>query len=381
MSNVKLAAVLSAFVISGILIFSVTNNAHAVQFTALLPPKTNTASPDLTAVRFLTLTYPAGGALSKRFNGKSEHVRFTANATTGGMDQLVGAFNQAIATEKHSPVRFSNATLTYTGDVLGSSTQALISYKVDVQPTVANYVLQNTTQGTVIDPSWRSVTVNQPVTIDAPKYGKININAPLGLFEVTDPTLARELSNSPAASILQAPLLDFQTLGASLNNWHFLFDPTGSVAGSSGLFSQQPGSRAVSVYALGESSLREGAYSEQVQDSSATINGETVGVHASTPPPSAQIQIPGFSRVQQSGSNEVFVVTSQAPAGTTTATGGFPIQVLLVFAGMLGAVAIFVLLKSRSPKAQKAPSRRTKGSNEGATASPRSPGTGSGSPF
>lgn len=377
----KLAAVLSACVISGMLIFSVMNNAFAVQFTALLSPKTNSATPDFTAVRFITLTYPAGGPLAKQFNGKSEHVRFTVSGTTGGMDQLYAAFNQAFATQKNSHVQISNATLTYTGDLLGEPTQALVSYKVDIQPTLSNYVLQNTTQGTVLDLNWRSITVTKPTIIDTPKYGKINVNSPIGLFEALDPTLARGLLNSQAASIMQAPLFDFQTLGADMNNWHFLFDPTGSIAGSSGLFSQQPGSRAVSVYALGESSLREGAYTEQVQDASATINGETVGVHASTPPPSAQIQIPGFSKIQQSGSGQVAIVTSQAPAGTTTATGGFPIQVLLVFAGMMGGVAIFVLLKSRTPKAQKAPSRGTKGSNEGATASPRSPGTGSGSPF
>ncbi len=376
---VNFAAVLSASVIGSILIFSAFNYAFAVQFTAFLPPKTNSATPDLTAVRFLTLTIPTGGALSKEFNGKTEHVRFTVNGTAPGMNELYSAFNQAIVSQKHSPVRFSNATLTYTGDILGASNQVLISYKVDVQPTAANYVLQNGTQGTVIDPNWRSVIVNQPVVIDTPKYGKINVNAPIGLFEVTDPALARELLNSQAASIMQAPLFDFQTLGTTLNNWHFLFDPTGSVAGSSGLFSQQPGSRAVSVYALGESSLREGAYSEQVQDSSATINGESVAVHASTPPPSAQMQIPGFSRVQQSGNGEVLVVTSQAPAGTTTATGGFPIQVLLVFAGMMGAVAVFVLFKSRTPKP--AAKRDTVDSGGGATFSTRSPSTGSGSPF
>jgi hypothetical protein len=378
---VKLAAVLSACVISGMLIFSVMNNAFAVQFTALLSPKTNSATPDFTAVRFITLTYPAGGTLAKQFNGKSEHVRFTVSGTTGGMNQLYAAFNQAFASQKNSHVQISNATLTYTGDLLGEPTQALVSYKVDIQPTLSNYVLQNTTQGTVLDLNWRGITVTKPTIIDTPKYGKINVNSPIGLFEALDPTLARGLLNSQAASIMQAPLFDFQTLGADMNIWHFLFDPTGSIAGSSGLFSQQPGSRAVSVYALGESSLREGAYTEQVQDVSATINGETVGVHASTPPPSAQIQIPGFSKIQQSGSGQVAIVTSQAPAGTTTATGGFPIQVLLVFAGMMGGVAIFVLLKSRTPKAQKAPSRGTKGSNEGATASPRSPGTGSGSPF
>jgi hypothetical protein len=179
---------------------------------------------------------------------------------------------------------------------------------------------------------------------------------------------------------MQDPILNFQTIGASMDIWHFLFDPTGSIAGASGLFSQQPGSRAVSVYALGESSLREGTYTEQTKDASATINGETVGVHASTPPPSAQIQIAGFSRTQKSGNGgDVAYVSAQAPAGTVTATGGFPTQVLLVFGGMMGGIAVFVLFKSRSPKTTTKPTSGKSPPVGGET--PRSSRVGEGSPF
>ena len=72
-----------------------------------------------------------------------------------------------------------------------------------------------------------------------------------------------------------------------------------------------------------------------------------MGLHASTPPPSGQIQITGFARTAQAGGGEPAFVSSQAPAGTTTATGGFPIQVLLILGGMMGAVAVFGLLKAR----------------------------------
>ena len=264
------------------------------------------------------------------------------------MSQLISTFNQDIASEKQSPVRFNNATLQYTGDLIGEPNQLLVSYKVDLKPFISNYVLQqNGPQGAVIDLDWRSVVVNQPLIVDTPKYGKINVNYPIGLFQVTHPQLAQQLLNSPAAAIMQDPLFNLQPVGQSLDSWHFLFDPTGSVAGSAGLFNAPAGSRAVSVYALGESSLREGTFTELVRDATVTINGQTVGVHASTPPVSAQIQIPGFSKTQKTGNSEVAYVTTQAPQGTVTATGGFPIQVLLVFGGMMGAVAVFVLIKTR----------------------------------
>ncbi|HYZ65517.1 MAG TPA: hypothetical protein VE574_02205, partial [Nitrososphaeraceae archaeon] len=106
-------------------------------------------------------------------------------------------------------------------------------------------------------------------------------------------------------------------------------------------------SKVVSIYSLGESSFREGTHSAVEKNAVATIDGTQMSLHASTPPPSGQIQLTGFARTAQAGGGELAFVTSQAPAGTTTATGGFPIQVLLVLGGMMGAVAIFVLLKAR----------------------------------
>jgi hypothetical protein len=345
---VNLSAVVLACIISTIFITGFISHTSAVQITAFLSPQTNSAQPDLTAVRFLTLNYDPGSALAQQFNGKAEHLRFTVNGTGGELSQLISTFNQDIASEKQSPVRINNATLQYTADLIGEPNQLLVSYKVDLKPFISGYVLQqNGPQGSVIDLDWRSVVVNPPLIVDTPKYGKVNVNYPIGLFQVLHPQLAQQLLNSPAAAIMQEPLFNFQPVGRSMDTWHFLFDPTGSVAGSSGLFNAPTGSRAVSVYALGESSLREGTFTEQVKDATATINGQTVGVHASTPPPSAQIQIPGFSKTQKTGNSEVAYVTTQAPQGTVTATGGFPIQVLLVFGGMMGAVAVFVLFKTR----------------------------------
>jgi hypothetical protein len=296
---VNISAVLLACIISTILVTGLISHAFAVQLTAFLSPQANSAQPDLTAVRFLTLNYDPGSALAQQFNGKAEHVRFTLNGTAGGMSQLISTFNQDIATEKQSPVRLNNATLQYEGDLIGEPSQLLISYKVDLKPSLSNYVLQaNGSQGAIVDLDWRSVSVNQPLIVDTPKYGKVNVNYPIGLLQVTHPQLAQQLLNSPAVAIMQEPLFNFKAIGQSMDSWHFLFDPTGSIAGSAGLFNAPTGSRAVSVYALGESSLREGTFTEQVKDASATINGQPVGVHASTPPPSAQIQIPGFSRTE-----------------------------------------------------------------------------------
>ena len=322
--------------------------AFAVQMTAVLVPSKDSSQPVFTGVRFITLKYDPGSPLSKLLNGKSEHVTFTMKGTAGGMSRVISAFNNAIATQKQSPVRIENGTLSYSADLIGQPDSAQLSYKVDFNPTMSNFVLQKGPQGTVVDLDWRSIAVNDPLILNAPKYGMMSVNYPIGLLQAIHPDLVRQFLNSQSAAIMNAPLFNFQPIGIPMDRWHFLFDPTGSLAGVAGSgFTEQGGASAVSIYSLGESSFREGTFTEQTSDSTATIANTPVQVHSSTPPPSAQLQIAGFARIQKSGNNELAFVSTQAPEGTVTSTGSFPLQVLLVFGGMMGAVAVFVLVKSR----------------------------------
>jgi hypothetical protein len=112
-------------------------------------------------------------------------------------------------------------------------------------------------------------------------------------------------------------------------------------------FEEIGGAKVVSIYSLGESSFREGTFTDIEQDATATIEDTNVNAHVFTSKPSAQIQIAGFAQVRSTPSGEFVAVTEDAPQGTSTATGGFPIQVLLVLGGMMAAVAVFVLLKAR----------------------------------
>jgi hypothetical protein len=335
-------------ILSTILIMGFVCQAFAVQMTAVLVPSKDSSQPVFTGVRFIMLKYDPGSPLSKLLNGKSEHVTFTMKGTAGGMSRVVSAFNNAIATQKQSPVRIENGTLSYSADLIGQPDSAQLSYKVDFNPTMSNFVLQKGPQGTVVDLDWRSIVVNDPLILNAPKYGMMSVNYPIGLLQAIHPDLARQFLNSKSAAIMNAPLFNFQPVGIPMDRWHFLFDPTGSLAGVAGSgFTEQGGARAVSIYSLGESSFREGTFTEQTSDSTATIANTPVQIHSSTPPPSAQLQIAGFAKTQKSANNELAFVSTQAPEGTVTATGSFPLQVLLVFGGMMGAVAVFVLVKSR----------------------------------
>ena len=338
-------------ILATLLISTMVYPAYANQMTVTLVTESDKAGATFTGIRFITIEYPAGSELAKQFDGKRDRVEFTENSTeNSSLGQIISNINQVLRTEKQSPVQIENATLDYTASIRGEADRVALAYKVVLQSNISRFVLeQGGEQGTVVDLDWRGIDIKQPLILDTQQYGMININYPIGLLETTYPDFAAALLNSPqAAAIMNDPLFNFEDIGAPMDRWHFLFDPTGSQAGAAGAgYIEEGGAKVVSIFSLGESSFREGTHSATEKNAVATINGTQATIHSSTPPPSGQIQITGFARAAEAGGGELAFVTSQAPAGTTTATGGFPIQVLLVLGGMMGAVAVFVLLKAR----------------------------------
>ena len=346
-SGVQVLILILSLGLASYLILNQSYDVYGIQLTASMVPTTDLGEASWSAIRFMTIEYPPDSALAQEFNGVSETVRFTMEADEDGMPQLIQAFNNAMATQKSSPVRIDNATLTYTGQLRGTEDQLSLSYNVQLNPSImSNIVLSSENQtADVVDLDWRSISVTDPLTLASP-YGNIDINYPVGLLQANHSEVGGQLMDAEAAQIMTDPLFNFQDVGRPMDTWHFLFDPTGSQAGAVG-FEEIGGARVVSIYSLGESSFREGTFQETEKEASATVDGAPVTVTATTPATSAQITLAGFSTIRESGDHEFAVVTQEAPAGTTTATGGFPIQVLLVLGGMMGAVAVFVLIKTR----------------------------------
>jgi hypothetical protein len=280
-------------------------------------------------------------------------MEFCLNGTgTGqnntGISDVVTSLNRAFI-EADSPVQASETEVCYAGVLRGGPTSTLISYRIDLEPTLGSFVFQGGETGEaaqVVDLEWRGITINGPLVVNAPDVGQININYPIGLLQVLYPSLAQQFENTQAAEVLNEPILNFEDFNAPMSTWHVLFDPVGAYGGSVGL-NGTGGAQALSVYSLGESSLREGAHGIEEKSATATIDGVNVNVQSTTPPPSGQIQIAGYSDHRESNGAWYSVVTAEAPEGVQTSTGGFPIQVLLVLGGMMGAIAIFILFKAR----------------------------------
>lgn len=346
---VKYFATVLSGIIAALLISSLVLQAYAADLSASLVPQTDNAKVSYIGVKTVTIRYPEGSSLAQELNGKNERIQFELNGTTSsqdesGMSEVISAVNRAFIAAQ-SPVQVEQAAIIYTAVLRGGPQSTLISYRVDLQPTLERYLITTDSSGDIIDLEWRGIVVQEPLVVTAPDIGRININYPIGLLEALYPSIAEKLANSPASTVLEDPILNFDDFNAPMGSWHRLFDPVGTYGTSVGL--DTGGAKALSVYSLGESSLREGAHTETEKDADATIDGAQVNVHSTTPPPSGQITIAGYANHQENEGAEFAIVTAEAPAGAQTSTGGFPIQVLLVLGGMMGAVAIFVLLKAR----------------------------------
>src|SRR5829696_3096406 len=351
---VKYFTIVLSGILAVLLISVLINQAYASDLAAALNPETDISNAaSYVGVRTLTLQYPAGSSLAQELDGQNRRIEFSLNSTTTGqndtgMSSLVAALNGAFV-QAQSPVQASQAFVSYSGVLRGGPTSTVISYRVDLQPTMEKYVLQAGEagqSGRVVDLQWRGISISEPLVVNAPDVGQININYPIGLLQALYPSLAQKFESTQAREVMDEPILNFDDFNAPMDSWHLLFDPVGTYGGSVGL-SGTGGAKALSVYSLGESSLREGTFTVKEKDVTATVDGANVNVHSTTPPPSGQIQIAGYSNAQESGGLWHAVVTSEAPEGAQTSSGGFPIQVLLVLGGMMGAIAIFILFKAR----------------------------------
>jgi len=290
--------------------------------------------------------------LAKILNGTNERITFTLNSTTQGMKELQNTMNEAILREKQSLIHLNNSKLDYTAQIRGDEDKAQISYKIKFAPHITNYVLpSNSTSNKALDLDWRSVVVQGPLAVTVPKYVEFDINYPIGPVKALYPEIAQKLESvEQSKNIFNTPLLDYEEIGFPMDRWHFLFDPTGSQASAAGSgYAEEGESKVVSVFSLGESSFREGTHAAKESSISANIDGSEVNIKSSNPPPSAQIQVSGFAQIKKINNAEIAFVSPTGPSGTATATGGFPIQVLLILGGMMGAVAILVLVKARKP--------------------------------
>lgn len=322
--------------------------AFAAQLDSLLIPNTDKASGTYRSVDVFYIEYPDGGKLKSMLEGVRDDVRFTVDKNDPGVKSLTGMINKNLLRERNSPVSIEIEEVEFRATLKGESDRAVLEHVINMDFVLTGFVLRpgTPTEGALIDMNWRGFMINEPATISTQEFGEIDINLPSGYFYARQPEVMSLLENSEASSILNQPTLDYtEFVSLTLDRWHRTFDPTGSIVESEAFgFQEVGGARAVTFYAAGESSIREGIQIEKTTKIEVAIDGDNYIVRSTKPPTAASIQVLGFANTEIQGTDEAALVFENPPEGAGQAySGGFPIVVLAVLGGMLAAVAGFVL--------------------------------------
>jgi len=346
---------------------------HAVTMTADINPDSNQTIVNFNDLHASLFSYPPSSKLGELFkqlpqrisiSTTSESIHDTNNQSQTNakeMNILLNSINNQFE-KMNSLVRASAINLTFIMDTRqNSQTQTSIAQRINIDLQLEGYVFQdsNDAKHKYIDLNWRDLKIEEPVLLQI-SYNQSNsvynvdINhLPSTLYSL-NPAFKNELridNNSSLSSsdneILNSPLLDFSKLSLSMDKWYVLFDPAASLAETSryNFLGEENGARAVTIYSLGEGSIREGKHEDSVYDVSLGKNGQ-YKVDMTIPAPNARIDILGYSKMSTTNGDDTAII-SQTNEGGSSYAGNFPLVVLGGFGAIMGVVIAIVLLRSR----------------------------------
>jgi len=339
-------------ILASILLTSLMIPAFAVQLDTLLIPKRDKAEALYRSVTVVYIEYPNGGKIKSQLENVNDQLAFTADKNTPGVQVLIDKINEKLLKERKSPVHVENITIDYKATLKGGSDKATLEQVLRLDVLVTRFVLNlgSSSEGSLIDLNWRGFNIDDPVIVKTEQYGDVEINFPSGYLYARQPEVMKILENSEANKILSQPSIDFREFtDLSLDNWHWSFDPTGSVTEAERFgFKEIEGANVVTFFAFGEGSIREGMHRTKLIEVDIAIDGEQYVIRNTTPPSSASIQVLGYATQSIQGTDEGAIVYEYVPEGAGKSyAGGFPITVLAIMGGMLGAIAGFVLWRAR----------------------------------
>ena len=344
--------IITLFVATVIAFGSIAPTFGSAQLETTLEDSSGNALTKMTYQRTIWIDYSEGGSLADTLAGKNVTVVFSADASAGGMQDLIQKLNASIISN-NSIARITDLSLDYVAVMTGRDNKMSIDYKIVLHPEVENFVMRDYTgtNSALIDIDWRGFGASGAVEIYTPNYGLVEINLPISLFDKYTPEISMQLKSSEAGELLTKSIMTANGIrDQPIGNWHFLFDPTGI-----GVDAAQHGFQTgtvISKYTMGESSLREGIQTERTTEATFTID-KAYTLETFEASDNASIDIIGFANRDILGSSEVFGVTPTAPEGyATTSSEEFPAMVLYGMAGAaaLGGVGIMLMSQRKLKK-------------------------------
>ena len=335
--------IITLFVGAVIALGSIAPTFGSAQLEATLEDATGNALTKMTYQRTIWIDYSDGGNLENILAGKNVTVIFSVDSSAIGMKELVQKINSSIASND-SNAYVSDMSLDYVALMTGRDDKMSIDYKIILHPVIENFVVRDYT-GTgpaLLDVDWRGFGASGPVEIFTPNHGMMEINLPISLFDKYTPEIAMQLKSSDAGELLTKSIMNADGIrDQPIENWHFLFDPTG-IGVDAAQYGFQTGS-VISKYTMGESSLREGIQIERTSEAMFTID-KAYSIKTFEASDNASLDVVGFA-TRDSG---FFGVTPTAPEGyATTSSEEFPAMVLYGMAGAAAAGGLGIMMMSQ----------------------------------
>ena len=326
--------------------------AMGAQLIASVNPGAGESEFNMRYLMTVSVQYPEGGQVADLLRGhQAEMSAFVAAGTPES--EAVAEMIAATMLANGSQARVQDIDVEYTATLRGREDAASIDYKVEIDGTLAGYVIRplDGSNPAVVDMGWRDMSVSGPV-----RLGGTEINIPMSFIEAEVPGLARAISGSEAEALLRAPLMDSSfILEQPLANWHSLFDPTGvNVDAATFGISDEIAGFVVTAYTMGESSFREGIQIERIQNAPFAADRE-YSVKVTQSADNGNVGVIGFAQLDSIDGLEIVGVFPTAPANTAdTSTGDFPVFIMYGMAGVaaIGAVAFFAFSSRQMKKEQ-----------------------------
>jgi hypothetical protein len=327
-------------ILASILVISSSSAAWAAQMDARINPNLDESFFKVNYQKTVFIEYPNGGKLFDELHTKEWTVRGVADESDPGVQELIGRLNSKIQNDG-SASSISALTVTYDFHLKGRNLNTSIDYKVILEGTLTDYVINKDQTKTLVDMGWRGLSVTDEIVVDG-----VEINHPITILKESEPVVYDVLKGSEAEEILSKNLIDAEFIkDQPMTNWHFLFDPTGINVDASGFgLDESIAGFVVSHWTMGESSIREGRQVERVFEAEVDADQNYV-VRSVQSADAANLSSIGFGALDSLDGVEIIGVTPTAPEGfATTSTGEFPILIVYGMAGMaaIGGIAFFI---------------------------------------
>ena len=327
--------------------------AWAAQMDVVIATDEQEIEPSFKFLRVIVIDYPQDGNLADQLRDQKKTVSFSADSKTQGMSDLISKINSDLYS-KISTSFVTEAHLNYEAKLTGGEDSAFIEYKIEVVPTITNYIVRDSSGNSpgLYDAQWRGIQMDGPVIIET-KYGSYDINNPSSLLKNQMPELWDDLKNSEAREILEMELIDASgILKSPLSRWHSLFDPTPIIEES-----KKAGFKETAVltrYSLGECNIESGPCIDRkwIQEFSLDTDYSIKAIESQD---DATISIEGYVTDTIIEDAEVFGVSSSPPSDyAVPATGEFPAMIMYGMAGMaaIGGSIFFVFSNRQLKKSE-----------------------------